>query len=77
MPPEICRVVFQLKPGEVSAPFRTKFGVHLYTVTQARPGNLSLEDARPSVITRLSRSLWEQFVAQARAKAQVDWKLPK
>jgi peptidyl-prolyl cis-trans isomerase C len=74
MPPEICRVVFRLKPGEVSAPFRTKFGVHLYTVTQVRPGNLNLEDVRTSVISRLSRSLWEQFVVQAREKAKIDWK---
>jgi len=77
MPPEICRVVFRLKAGEVSAPFRTKFGVHLYTVTQVRPGNLNLEDVRTSVISRLSRSLWEQFVAQAREKAKIDWKAPQ
>jgi parvulin-like peptidyl-prolyl isomerase len=74
MPPEICRVVFRLKPGEASAPFRTKFGMHLYTVTQVRPGNLNLEDVRTSVISRLSRSLWEEFVAQAREKAKIDWK---
>jgi parvulin-like peptidyl-prolyl isomerase len=74
MPPEICRVVFQLKAGEVSAPFRTKFGMHLYTVIQIRPGNLSLEDVRTSVIARLSRGLWEQFVAQQRAKAKIESK---
>jgi parvulin-like peptidyl-prolyl isomerase len=74
MPPEICRVVFQLKPGEVSAPFRSKFGMHLYTVTQVRPGNLNLEDVRTSVISRLSHNLWNEFVAQARPKAQIDWK---
>jgi peptidyl-prolyl cis-trans isomerase C len=76
MPPEICRVVFRLKMGEVSAPFRTKFGVHLYTVTQIRPGNLSLEDARSTVIARLSRNLWDQFVTQAREKAKIEWKTP-
>jgi parvulin-like peptidyl-prolyl isomerase len=76
MPPEICRVVFRLKAGELSAPFRTKFGMHLYTITQIKPGNLNLEDVRPSVISRLSRSLWEQFVAQMRPKTQIDWKTP-
>jgi peptidyl-prolyl cis-trans isomerase C len=74
MPPEICRVVFGLKVGEVSAPFRTKFGMHLYTVTQIRPGNLNLEDVRTSVIGRFSRKLWEQFVAQMRETAKIDWK---
>ena len=77
MPPEICRVAFRLKKGEISAPFRTKFGMHLYKVTQIRPGNLNLEDVRSSVISRLSHSLWTQFVAQARAKAQIDWKSPQ
>ena len=43
-------------------------------VTQTRPGNQSLEDVRTSVIGRLSRSLWKQFVAQTREKAQIDWK---
>jgi peptidyl-prolyl cis-trans isomerase C len=73
MPPEICKVVFRLKPGEVSAPFRTKFGLHLYTVTKIRPGNLNLEDVRASVIARMSRNLWEQFAAQARKTAKIDW----
>jgi peptidyl-prolyl cis-trans isomerase C len=77
MPPEICRVVFGLKPGEVSAPFRTAFGVHLYTVTQVRPGNLNLEDVRASVIARISRNLWEQFAAQARKTAKIEWKTPQ
>jgi parvulin-like peptidyl-prolyl isomerase len=73
MPAEVCRVAFSLKPGEVSQPFRTPFGVHLYTVTEIRPGNLSLEDVRSLVIRRLSTSLWDQLVAQARAKAKIEW----
>ncbi len=77
MPPEICKVVFRLKPGEVSAPFRTKFGLHLYTVTKVRPGNLNLEDVRASVIARMSRTLWEQFAAQAKKTARIDWKPPQ
>jgi parvulin-like peptidyl-prolyl isomerase len=77
MPPEVCRVVFQLKRGEVSAPFRTKFGMHLYTVTEVKPGNLNLEDVRTSVISRISHKLWDEFVAQARQKAQIDRKSPQ
>jgi peptidyl-prolyl cis-trans isomerase C len=73
MPPEICKVVFRLKPGEVSAPFRTKFGLHLYTVTKVRPGNLNLEDVRASVIARMSRNLWEEFASQARKTAKIEW----
>ena len=67
MPPEVSRVAFSLKPGEVSQPFRTRFGVHLYTATAVRPGNLDLEDVRSQVIGRLSKELRDQLLGQARA----------
>jgi len=73
MPAEVCRVVFALKTGEVSQPFRTPFGVHLYTVTEIRPGNLSLEDVRSTVIRRVASELWDQLVAQARKTAKIEW----
>ena len=76
MPMDVCRVVFALKKGEVSQPFRTAFGVHLYTVTEIRPGNLSLEDVRSSVIRRLSTELWDRLAAQARKTAKVEWQKP-
>lgn len=74
MPAEVCRVVFALKKGDVSQPFRTPFGVHLYTVTDIRPGNLSLEDVRSQVIHRLASEIWDQLVAQARKTAKIEWK---
>jgi peptidyl-prolyl cis-trans isomerase C len=74
MPPEVCRVVFALKKGEVSPPFRTPFGVHLYTTTEIRPGNLSLEDARSQVIRRLATELWDQLVSQGRKTAKIEWR---
>jgi hypothetical protein len=73
MPADVCRVVFSLKKGEISQPFRTAFGVHLYTVTEIRPGNLSLEDVRSSVIRRLSTELWDQLIAQTRTTAKIEW----
>jgi peptidyl-prolyl cis-trans isomerase C len=72
MPAEIARVVFALKPGEVSRPFRSRFGMHLYAVTDRRPGNLSLEDVRPAVLERVSAELWRQLLEQARAKAKIE-----
>jgi peptidyl-prolyl cis-trans isomerase C len=74
MPAEVCRVVFALKKGDVSGPFRTPFGVHLYTVTDIHPGNLSLEDARSQVIRRLATEIWDQLVAQARKTAKIEWR---
>jgi hypothetical protein len=77
MPAAIARVAFALKVGEVSQPFRTPFGVHLYTVTERRPGPLSLEDARPVVLRRLSKNLWQNLLSQMRAKAKIEWKTAK
>lgn len=74
MPADVCRVTFALKKGEVSQPFRTPFGVHIYTVTDIRPGNLSLEDVRSQVIRRVASELWDQLVAQARKTAKIEWK---
>jgi parvulin-like peptidyl-prolyl isomerase len=70
---DVCEVVFALKKDEVSQPFRTPFGVHLYTVTEIRPGNLSLEDVRPAVIRRLSTEMWDKLVTQARSTAKIEW----
>jgi peptidyl-prolyl cis-trans isomerase C len=74
MPTEVCQVVFSLKKGEVSQPFHTPFGVHLYTVADIRPGHLSLEDVRSAVIRRLATELWEKLVAQARTDAKIEWR---
>jgi parvulin-like peptidyl-prolyl isomerase len=74
MPADVCRVTFALKKGEVSQPFRTPFGVHIYTVTDIRPGNLSLEDVRSQVIRHVASELWDQLVAQARKTAKIEWK---
>jgi peptidyl-prolyl cis-trans isomerase C len=72
MPAQIARVAFGLKVGEISQPFRTPFGAHLYTVTARRPGNLSLEDVRPLVIRRLSREMWDRLVKESRARATIN-----
>lgn len=73
MPADVCRVAFALKVNEVSQPFRTPFGLHLYTVTDIRPGSLSLEDVRSLVIRRLSTDSWDRLVAQARKTAKIEW----
>jgi len=72
MPEDFSRVAFKLKRGEVSEPFRTRFGVHLVTVTDVKPGDLALEDARPAVMSRLSEEIWRQTVSDLRAAAKIE-----
>lgn len=74
MPIAFTRVAFALEVGEVSRPFRTPFGVHLVTVTERKPGDLSLEDARPLIWNRISQELWAETVAAERTKAKIEWK---
>jgi len=73
MPLEFTREVFPLKVGEVGEPFLTRFGAHLATVTERKPGELSLEDVRPLVLSQMSGELWDETVAQERQKADFRW----
>ena len=74
MPAEFTRAVFFLKIGDVSEPFRTHAGWHLATVTERIPGELSLEDVRPQVLSQLSNELWDQTRRELREKAHVERK---
>lgn len=72
LPVEISAVAFALQPGEISEPFRTRFGVHLLTTVERKPGDLSLEDARAEVLAQMSGDLWRKQAAQARSGARIE-----
>ena len=63
MPRDFCAKAYELKKGGVSQPFRSRFGAHLITVTGQKPGDLSLEDARPALFRELERETWNKIVA--------------
>ena len=71
LPADVTSAAYKLDVGEVSDVILTPFGAHLVTVTEIDPGNLSLEDARPTIIAELSRKLWNETVAQERAMAEI------
>ncbi|MBW3541266.1 MAG: peptidylprolyl isomerase [Planctomycetes bacterium] len=76
MPRDIARAAFSLQRGQVSEPFASKFGVHLVTVTEVKPGDLSLEDVRREVLASLSDELWTELVRAQREKATIERKTP-
>ena len=76
-PEQFSREAFRLKVGEISQPFRSKFGVHLCEVTGRKPGDLSLEDVREDVLARMSQEMWKQTVADMRKTAKIEWKVEK
>ena len=75
MPEIITRQAFSLKKGGLSKPFTTPFGVHLLKVTERKPGDLSLEDARRDVLKQLSEELWNETVQRQRSRVKIEWKV--
>jgi len=73
MPADFSRRAFSLKIGEVSQPFRSRFGMHLITVTARKPGRLSLEDVRDQVLDRIAETEWTKLVAAQRKSAKIVW----
>jgi len=71
MPVTVTEAAFRLKPGELSQPIRSPFGVHLLELVERTPGGLSAEDVRPQILDRLSRELWKETVAAERKKARI------
>ena len=72
MPVEFSRVAFALKVGEVSAPFQTRFGIHILTVTEIVPGDLTLEDARPEIFEHLAEEMRQKLIEKLREEAKIE-----
>ncbi|MFK7820436.1 MAG: peptidylprolyl isomerase [Planctomycetaceae bacterium] len=66
MPRDFSATAFGLKKGEMSQPFRSKFGAHLVMVTDRDKGNLVLEDARAAIYRELEREAWARVVEAGR-----------
>lgn len=76
MPEDFSRVAFALKPGEVSQPLVSPFGVHLITVLEEKPGDKTWKDVesdlRPATIAYLFR--W--IADKERAEAKIEYVTP-
>lgn len=72
LPAVVSDAAFALKKGEISNPIRSPFGIHLVTVTDRQPGDVSLEDARGVVFNQLARELWQETVKAQREKATIE-----
>ena len=67
LPPEIANVVSKLKPGQVSDPVRTQFGIHIFNVAEP-----SLEDLRPMLMQQVQNEIAQTEVARLQKAAKVD-----
>lgn len=66
LPPNIAAVVNTLKPGQVSDPVKTEFGVHIFKVEEP-----SLEELRPMLEQRIQREVLEETVGRLQKGATV------
>ncbi len=78
MVPRFDEVVFSLKAGQVSAPFKTTFGFHIVKVFDTRPENQpSLSEVRDwierEIMTQKRNEVVEAFIDKVRATAAVEF----
>ena len=67
LPPEVSSVVTKLKPGQISDPVKTQFGIHIFSV--APP---TLEDMRPMLQQQVQNQIAQEEVKKLQQAAKVD-----
>jgi peptidyl-prolyl cis-trans isomerase SurA len=77
--PEFEKAMNALKPGELSAPVKSPFGVHLIQVLERRERDVSQErnlaNARNQIHSRKADERHEQWLRQLRDEAFVEYRL--
>lgn len=78
MVPEFERAMNALKPGEISAPVISPFGVHLIQVLERRERDMSHErdiaQARNEIHARKAEERYEQWLRQLRDESYVEYR---
>ncbi|HEX8617077.1 MAG TPA: peptidylprolyl isomerase [Thermoanaerobaculia bacterium] len=67
LPPDIAAVVTKLRPGQMSDPVKTQFGVHIFKVEQP-----SLEELDPVLRQRVRQQTAESEIKRLQEGAKVD-----
>lgn len=70
MPPELDNVAFSLKPGEVSPPVRSPFGIHIFKA--GARGKIDFEQVRPMLTQDVQRRALDQKMADLMKNAKVE-----
>lgn len=77
--PEFEKAMSGLKPGELSLPVRSPYGVHLIEVLERREHDMSQErdltNARNQIHSRKADERYEQWLRQLRDEAFVEYRL--
>ena len=73
---EVDKVVFSIKPGTISAPFKSQFGWHVIEVTKKTPGSSKTYEEAKAMIEQslkfqLQAKAWETWLAEAQKTADI------
>jgi parvulin-like peptidyl-prolyl isomerase len=73
MPEDFSKTAFALKPGEVSQPLVSPFGVHLINVLEVKPGKKTWRDAAAELRPAVTLYLFRWIADQERPKAKIEY----
>ncbi|MBA3314469.1 MAG: peptidylprolyl isomerase [Planctomycetaceae bacterium] len=71
LPVAVSEAAYDLGLNELSDVVLSPYGAHLVTVTEIKAGDLSLEDARPTIFKELADRVWNETVAAERKTAKI------
>ncbi len=63
---------FSMKPGEISQPVETQFGVHLIKVTEVNSGEVTFAEAKENVLNTLYQQTLEKAAEEQRKITKVE-----
>lgn len=77
IPPDIEKVVFALKPGEISAPLRSPSGFHVFKLEESRPGKAAAfkeiaAELKQNLLAEKTAQAWKVYVQELRAAAKIE-----
>jgi parvulin-like peptidyl-prolyl isomerase len=73
MPEDFSRTAYALKPGEISAPLVSPFGVHLIMVLEEKAGTKTWRDAEAELRPAVTLYLFRWIADQERATAKIEY----